>query len=74
MNEKAGGKSYLDLYTELSFIGRGKFGTAHLVRNKIDQKLYVAKKIALEGLDDKQIEGAFNEVCGSFIKFNRQLY
>lgn len=62
MNEKGGGKSYRDHYNELKCIGRGKFGTAYLVRNLSDNKLYVAKKIALDGLGEKEIEGAFNEV------------
>ncbi len=62
MNEKGGAKSYKDQYNEIRCIGRGKFGTAYLVRNLSDSKLYVAKKITLDGLGEKEIEGAFNEV------------
>ncbi len=62
MTEKIGGKTYPDLYKEIKCMGRGKFGTAYLVHHKLDQKLYIAKKIGLEGLGDKEVEGAFNEV------------
>jgi len=49
-------------YTEFELIGRGNFGnwlsrligTAHLVRSKSDQRVYVAKKIVLATLKDKE--------------------
>ena len=63
MNEKYNIKnSYADSYVELKFMGRGKSGSVYLVRHKVNQKLYVAKKIELTGLSKKEVESALNEV------------
>ncbi len=56
------GKEYGKLYTELKCIGKGNFGTAHLTRNLEDGGLYVAKKIALDALSEKEVQAAFGEV------------
>ncbi len=65
MSSKAAEKSYAGQFAELKCIGRGKFGTVYLVRSLSDNQLYVAKKIVLDGLSEKEIEVAFNEVpCG----------
>jgi len=55
-------KTFASSYDELKFVGRGNSGFSFLVRHKVRQEHYVAKKIALEGLTDKRIERAFNEV------------
>ena len=54
-------KEYSKIYTELKFIGRGNFGTAHLVRNNEDHNLYIAKKIALFNLHQKEIDQSIME-------------
>ena len=54
-------KDYSKLFTELKCIGKGNFGTAHLVKNTEDHMLYVAKKIALDALSEKEMETAFQE-------------
>eukprot|EP00826_Nyctotherus_ovalis_P062752 TRINITY_DN9133_c0_g2_i4.p1 TRINITY_DN9133_c0_g2~~TRINITY_DN9133_c0_g2_i4.p1 ORF type:complete len:155 (+),score=60.02 TRINITY_DN9133_c0_g2_i4:70-465(+) len=63
MNGNMNGKqSFLNSYEELRFIGCGKSGSVYLVKHKMKQELYVAKKISLEGLSDKRVESAFSEV------------
>lgn len=64
---------YSDIYTEIKCMGCGKFGTAYLVQHKFNKKLYIAKKISLGGLTEKEIESAFTEVflyliLGEFVK------
>jgi len=54
-------QDYYSLYTEIKRIGKGNYGTAHLVKYKEDDELYVAKKISLEILPEKEIEGAIRE-------------
>ncbi len=56
------GKDYSALYTELRCVGKGNFGTVYLVRSVEDNSLYVAKKIALDALSEKEVEAAFGEV------------
>ena len=56
--------SYSSTYIERGIIGRGNFGTfysgtAVLVENTNDQKIYIAKKIILQGLKDREIQGAY---------------
>jgi len=41
-------------YDEKEVIGKGNFGTAHLVTEKITQEVFVAKKIQLTNLSDKE--------------------
>jgi hypothetical protein len=38
-------ENYKAMYTEIKTLGRGNFGVADLVRHKIENKKYVAKKI-----------------------------
>ena len=66
MTGKGAIQEYTELYTEGKCIGSGKFGRVYLVHNKADKKPYVAKKIALDGLAEKEIESAFNEVLPNF--------
>mmetsp|Transcript_103850 Transcript_103850/g.237758 ORF Transcript_103850/g.237758 Transcript_103850/m.237758 type:complete len:161 (+) Transcript_103850:139-621(+) len=49
-------------YEELRMIGRGNYGSAHLVRRTSDKRHYVAKKVALACLSAKEREGAYQEV------------
>ncbi|CAG9333213.1 unnamed protein product [Blepharisma stoltei] len=53
--------SYLQKYREFGIIGRGNFGSAHLVQSLQDSQQYVAKKIVLGGMSDKEIRGAHQE-------------
>lgn len=65
---------YLIKYQELEIIGRGNFGnfvslklksitgSATLVKNKLDNNIYVAKKVLLGSLNQKEVEGAHLEV------------
>ena len=55
-------KDYKKLYTELKCIGKGNFGVVYLVRNNQDKLQYVAKKIALDALSEREVESAFGEV------------
>jgi len=52
---------YQTKYTELEIIGRGNFGSATLVRSE-DNNIYVAKKVLLGGLSEKEQAGAKLEV------------
>jgi NIMA (never in mitosis gene a)-related kinase len=60
-------------YEEIQCIGRGNFGmniytnqaligAAYLVKNKVENKEYIAKKILLGSLEMKEQEGALMEV------------
>ncbi|CAD8090683.1 unnamed protein product [Paramecium sonneborni] len=53
---------YLDKYVEYETIGRGSYGSAHLVRSKSDQQVYVAKKIQLFNLKSKEQDDSKREV------------
>lgn len=48
------GHKYEDKYSELQCIGRGNFGSAWLVVHKAEQVKYIAKKVVLTGLGDKE--------------------
>jgi len=61
-DKKSSGKHYSNSYTEVKWMGSGRSGTVHLVRHKGNNNLYIAKKISLEGLTEKEIKGALNEV------------
>ncbi|CAI2359739.1 unnamed protein product [Moneuplotes crassus] len=54
--------SYECEHTELKCIGRGNFGSAFLVKRKSDGEKYVAKKIALGKLPEKEQQSALMEV------------
>lgn len=54
-------QDYYSLYTEIKRIGKGNYGTAHVVKCNDDDQLYVAKKISLEILPEKEIAGAIAE-------------
>ena len=45
---------YSAIYTEEQCIGRGNFGAAMLVTHKKENERYIAKKVMLEGLSDKE--------------------
>mmetsp|Transcript_53716 Transcript_53716/g.142842 ORF Transcript_53716/g.142842 Transcript_53716/m.142842 type:complete len:608 (+) Transcript_53716:140-1963(+) len=49
-------------YEELRMIGRGNYGSAHLVRRTSDKRHFVAKKVALACLSEKERVGAYQEV------------
>ena len=59
--------SYEEEFEEMRCIGRGNFGAAFLVRLKNapeDQEVYfIAKKVILGQLTDKEQDGAHLEVC-----------
>lgn len=55
-------QQYKSEYEEIQCIGRGNFGSAFLVHNKAENKKYVAKKVMLSGLKQKEKEGAMLEV------------
>mmetsp|Transcript_6453 Transcript_6453/g.11261 ORF Transcript_6453/g.11261 Transcript_6453/m.11261 type:complete len:532 (-) Transcript_6453:220-1815(-) len=55
--------AYSDLYSEQRVIGRGNFGTVHLVQSRIDHQLYVAKKILLAGMSAEQLLATKREVA-----------
>lgn len=55
-------QQYKSEYEEIQCIGRGNFGSAFLVQNKAENKKYVAKKVMLSGLKQKEKEGAMLEV------------
>lgn len=59
MREK--GKEYSSIYQDIKSIGRGNFGTVYLVKNLAENKLYVAKKIPLDALSEKEIESTISE-------------
>lgn len=53
---------YKQEYEEVKQIGRGNFGSAHLVENKEDKIKYVAKKIMLGQLPENEQQNALLEV------------
>ncbi|CAG9327176.1 unnamed protein product [Blepharisma stoltei] len=53
--------AYSQIYKELGVIGRGNFGSAHLVEHQSEHLKYVAKKILLGGMTDREIQGAHQE-------------
>lgn len=53
--------SYLVKYYEKEPIGRGNFGTVYLVTHKLTGENYIAKKIGLTGLNDKEILYSYQE-------------
>lgn len=53
---------YQSEYKELKWIGRGNFGSAFLVQSKTDRNKYVAKKITLGQLPEKEQQNALMEV------------
>jgi NIMA (never in mitosis gene a)-related kinase len=62
MKEMSPKAPYVQEYKEMKCIGKGNFGTAYLVQSVSTNKFYIAKKIPLDSLSDKEIEGAFGEV------------
>ena len=57
MNESAAEK-----YEVLKLIGRGNFGSVHLVRHIDDERLYVMKKINMTDMSPSEKEGSVQEV------------
>lgn len=55
-------QQYKAEYDEIQCIGRGNFGSAYLVLHKSENKQYIAKKVMLSGLKQKEKEGAMLEV------------
>jgi len=53
--------TYNDQYAEVKIIGRGSYGTAYIIKSKATGKEYVAKKIPLEMLNDKEKESSILE-------------
>ena len=62
MKEQSPKSTYAQEYTDLKCIGKGNFGTAYLVKSNSTNEHYIAKKIPLDALSEKEIEGAFGEV------------
>jgi NIMA (never in mitosis gene a)-related kinase len=52
----------MDKYEELKCIGRGSYGSAHLVRERCSGGRFVVKKIPIELLSDKEKAQSFREV------------
>mmetsp|Transcript_14676 Transcript_14676/g.16236 ORF Transcript_14676/g.16236 Transcript_14676/m.16236 type:complete len:708 (-) Transcript_14676:351-2474(-) len=48
------GQRFKDQYEDIKHIGRGNFGQATLVRRRSDGQQFVAKKILLEALEEKE--------------------
>lgn len=63
------GSTYTENYKEEQTIGRGNFGSAHLVISKKDNKKYVAKKVQLAGLGEKEQQSAKQEVNPFYLAF-----
>jgi serine/threonine protein kinase len=61
-----GVSQYKENYNEQKTIGRGNFGSAHLVIRKSDNKKYVAKKVLLAGMGEKERIAAKKEVNRHF--------
>lgn len=57
-------------YKSQRVIGRGAFGTAFLVRNQADSRLYVMKRLTLEHMTKKERDDALNE-CTVMMKLRR---
>jgi NIMA (never in mitosis gene a)-related kinase len=57
-------------YKSQRVIGRGAFGTAFLVRNQADSRLYVMKRLTLEHMSKKERDDALNE-CTVMMKLRR---
>lgn len=55
-------EQYKHDYEEIQCIGRGNFGSAYLVRHRGENQRYIAKKVMLAGLKNKEKEGAMLEV------------
>ena len=53
---------YKEDYEEIQCIGRGNFGAAYLVRHRQENEKYIAKKVMLSGLKQKEKEAAMLEV------------
>ena len=60
--EPADISAYTKLYEESKMIGRGNFGIVYLARNREDNSMLIAKKIALETLSEKEVDASKNEV------------
>jgi len=54
--------SYFQKYKEIEIIGRGSFGTANLVQSSEDGMEYIAKKVVLGSLTQKEVDSAQLEV------------
>ena len=52
----------MEQYEEVKKIGRGNFGTAHLVRDRLTDEEFVIKKIPIGDLDVAEREQALKEV------------
>lgn len=52
----------LEAYEIIRLIGRGNFGTVHLVRSKEDGRCYVLKRIEINDLSVAEKEAAVKEV------------
>lgn len=53
--------SYHSRFREIELIGRGNFGSATLVQDLSDLKIYVAKKIVLNNLKEKEQQSSLLE-------------
>lgn len=66
MDKKSGSgdaiAQYNATYSEEQCIGRGNFGAAMLVTHKKEGKKYIAKRVNLEAMPDKEQEGCMMEV------------
>jgi len=59
--------SYFQKYKEIEIIGRGSFGTANLVQSSEDGMEYIAKKVVLGSLTQKEVDSAQLEVLSCFL-------
>jgi len=52
----------LNDFTNLKTLGKGAFGSVHLVKRNQDQKIYAMKRVKISNLSIKERENALNEI------------
>lgn len=60
----------MEKYDVVKQIGKGSYGEVFLVRHKIEQKLYVLKKIHFSKVSEKEKQAALQEVNSNYMHQN----